>query len=113
MAEARRQRILDLSHAHVPAATICTIVGSRRIWPLSGTRPSGPGPSPDLNPLDFGIWGALEAKVGRVPYQSVEAMKAAVNQEWANMSDDFVQRVCAAFRPRIEKCIEANGSHFE
>ncbi len=63
--------------------------------------------------MDSGIWGAIEAKVGKVPYLSVGTMKAAVDEEWANMSEDFVKRVGAAFRPRLEKCIAANGGHFE
>ncbi len=51
--------------------------------------------------------------VCRVPYQSVDALKAAVDQEGATLSKDFVERVCSAFRPRLERCIVAEGSHFE
>ncbi len=76
----------------------------KTLWPPS---------SPDLNPLDYGIWGAVESKVGKVPYPSVEALKAAVDQEWEAMSEDFIQRVCAGFRRRLELCVEAKGSHFE
>ena len=39
---------------------------SKEEWPPS---------SPDLNPLDFGIWGYLESKVSATHHKSLEALK--------------------------------------
>ncbi|QQP49000.1 Uncharacterized protein FKW44_007891, partial [Caligus rogercresseyi] len=47
------------------------------------------------------------------PHPNVASLKSAVHEEWTNMSMDYVVRVCAAFRPRVEAMIEAEGSHFE
>ncbi|QQP54836.1 Uncharacterized protein FKW44_007804, partial [Caligus rogercresseyi] len=42
--------------------------------------------SPDCNPLDYGIWGVVERKACSIPHASVDALKAAVEKEWAEMS---------------------------
>ncbi|QQP41319.1 Uncharacterized protein FKW44_015644 [Caligus rogercresseyi] len=69
--------------------------------------------SPDCNPLDYGIWGVVERKACSIPHASVDALKAAVEKEWAEMSVDFIVKTCKAFRPRIEAMLKANGGHFE
>ena len=78
-------------------------------WPWSMWPPS----SPDLNPLDFGIWGNVERKACSTPHPNVESLKAAVEKEWADMDEDFIKKTCQAFRPRIEAMIKAEGGHFE
>ncbi|QQP31588.1 Putative transposable element, partial [Caligus rogercresseyi] len=50
---------------------------------------------------------------GAIPHASVDALKAAVEKEWAEMSVDFIVKTCKAFRPRIEAMLKANGGHFE
>ncbi|QQP48902.1 Uncharacterized protein FKW44_009370, partial [Caligus rogercresseyi] len=42
-----------------------------------------------------------------------EAMKATVNEEWANMSVAFISKACSSVRPRITAMINADGDHFE
>ncbi|QQP38996.1 Transposable element tcb2 transposase [Caligus rogercresseyi] len=84
--------------------------GVRRTWQHSG---HGPSSSPDCNPLDYGIWGVVERKTCSIPHASVDALKAAVEKEWAEMSVDFIVKTCKAFRPQIEAMLKANGGHFE
>ena len=72
-----------------------------------------PPQSPDLSPLDFGIWGNVERVACATPHPSVPALKTAVDQAWADMSDELVVRVCARFRPRLEDMVAAEGGHFE
>jgi len=81
----------------------------KAFWPKMLWPPS----SPDANPLDFAIWGWLEARACSVPHTSVDALKAAVNTEWANMPADFIKRSCASFRPRLEAIVAAQGGHIE
>ncbi|QQP48995.1 Uncharacterized protein FKW44_009497, partial [Caligus rogercresseyi] len=45
---------------------------------------------------------------GAIPHASVDALKAAVEKEWAEMSVDFIVKTCKAFRPRIEAMLKAN-----
>ncbi|QQP41353.1 Uncharacterized protein FKW44_015699, partial [Caligus rogercresseyi] len=64
--------------------------------------------SPDCNPLHYGIWGVVERKACSIPHASVDAMKAAVEKEWAEMSVGFIVKTCKAFKPRIEAMLKAN-----
>ncbi|QQP54043.1 Putative transposable element [Caligus rogercresseyi] len=62
-----------------------------------------------------GLWylGQSGEKACSRPHPNVASLKSAVHEEWTNMSMDYVVRVCAAFRPRLEAMIAAEGSHFE
>jgi len=80
-----------------------------QFWPSDWWPPS----SPDLSPLDYGIWGYVESKACATPHASVEALKSSIEKEWTDMSMDYVIKVCKAFRPRLEAMIEAEGGHFE
>ena len=79
-----------------------------KFWPWSLWPPS----SPDCNPLDYGIWGVLEVKVGVKPYNSVQALKSAIKREWNHLSSDFIVKTCKNFRGCLEAVIEAKGGHF-
>ncbi|QQP48937.1 Transposable element tcb2 transposase [Caligus rogercresseyi] len=69
-------------------------------WPGSMWPPS----SSDCNPLDYGIWVVVERKACSIPHASVDALKAAVEKEWAEMSVDFIVKTCKAFRPGSRPC---------
>ena len=77
---------------------------AKEIWPPS---------SPDLNPLDFSIWAAVQAKAGVKAHSNVKALKSAIVKTWQGMSEAYIISTCKAFRPRIEKCIKCEGGHFE
>ncbi|QQP34698.1 Putative transposable element [Caligus rogercresseyi] len=72
-----------------------------------------PSSSPDVNPLDFAVWGFVEGKTNKTSHTSVEALKATITKEWDNMSEDFIKTSCASVRPRIEAIIRNNGGHIE
>lgn len=74
------------------------------LWPPS---------SPDLNPLDYGIWGYIESRACAIPHPSVDALKASVEREWTAMPEGYISKVCVAFRPRLEAMVAGEGSHFE
>lgn len=80
-----------------------------KFWPWTMWPPS----SPDLSPLDYGTWGYVESKACSAPHRSTDDLKATVEQEWAAMSDDYVIKTCAMFRPRVEAMIKADCGHFE
>ncbi len=72
-----------------------------------------PSSSPDLNPLDYGVWGVLEARACDTSHRSVEALKKSVNLEWSNVSEKFIISTCSNFRSRLEKVVAAGGGHIE
>ena len=70
-----------------------------------------PPQSPDLNPLDFSVWWHVESKACAARHPNVEALKSTVNKVWADMSEEYLIKVCKDFRRRLEAVIEANGGH--
>ncbi len=51
--------------------------------------------SPDANPLDYAFWPHVQARVCRVRYPNVEALKQAIDAEWNTMDANYVRKVCA------------------
>ncbi|EYB95147.1 hypothetical protein Y032_0163g3483 [Ancylostoma ceylanicum] len=72
-----------------------------------------PPSSPDLNPLDYGIWGILEAKVSTKSYSSVAALKAALMKAWNEISDDVLMSTCDSAMKRLRLCCSLKGGAFE
>ncbi|QQP39326.1 Uncharacterized protein FKW44_020178 [Caligus rogercresseyi] len=72
-----------------------------------------PSSSPDVNPLDFAVWGFLEGKTTKTSHPSVEDLKATITKEWDNMSEDFIKTRCPSVRPRIEAIIRNNQENIE
>ncbi|QQP39900.1 Uncharacterized protein FKW44_013762 [Caligus rogercresseyi] len=51
----------------------------------------------------------MERKAFATPHPSKESLNAVVEKEWYEMTEEFVKKSCAAFRPRIEAILEAKG----
>lgn len=77
---------------------------SKHFWPPN---------SPDLNPLDYYVWGTLERETNKSSHNTVESLKRAITTAAANMLADEVEHACSRFRKRIEQVIEAKGSWIE
>ena len=70
--------------------------------------------SPDLNPLDYNIWGYVESRACANPHSSIKALQEAVNEAWSKLlTVEHVKKTCGAFKGRIQKMIDAKGSTFE
>jgi hypothetical protein len=73
-----------------------------------------PPNSPDLNPVDYAIWGALQEKVYlRQKFTTVEQLKLAIIEEWRNLGQRFIDRSINEWRRRLEKVVEKQGGHIE
>jgi len=52
-----------------------------------------PPNSPDLNPIDYTIWGALQQKVYvRHQFENVDQLKLALEAKWNRLSQTFINR---------------------
>ena len=74
-----------------------------------------PARSPDLNPLDFWLWGYMKQLVYATPINNVQTLQHRVfhtAQHIQNQPGQF-QRVHESLRRRAEACIEMNGHHVE
>ena len=77
---------------------------SAEIWPPNARY---------LNLLDYGIWVTIERKACLTSHAGVAALMAFVEREWVAMHEDFVKRMCATFRLRLEAKVSENGDQFE
>lgn len=101
----------DWAPAHGSGSTLayCNDVFKGRYW----DKTMWPSNSPDLNPLDFSVWGLLEQRLGKRCYRSVKELKAALKRAWNTITADELRKIVENFRKRLRACIQANGGHFE
>ena len=71
-----------------------------------------PPNSPDLAPLDYGVWPYITSKACKTRADSVPMMKRRVNAAWHYTEPSKIRSICGHFRARIQKCIDVNGSNF-
>lgn len=79
------------------------------------TKDQWPPNSPDLNPLDYHVWGAmLEAyhKLQPKP-KTIAELKEAVQVIWNNLPQGPIDKAVKNFTKRLKNCVKAEGGHFE
>ena len=62
--------------------------------------------SPDINPLDYTIWGVLENRTNATPHPNIDSLTAAIEDEWNQMSEEFILMACKSFRRRVDTIIK-------
>ena len=74
-----------------------------------------PPNSPDLNPLDYHVWGAMLDKYqAHTPKPRNKAeLKAVLQTIWTDLPQEPINRAVLAFRKRLQACVAAEGGHFE
>ena len=73
-----------------------------------------PPNSPDLNPVDYAIWGALQQRVYHErQFKTVEELKRAIVTEWQKLSQRFIGNIINEWRQRLEAVIKNGGEHIE
>lgn len=74
-----------------------------------------PARSPDLNPLDFFLWGHCKAIVYASPIPDVNVLRQRIIDafEVIRNTEGIFHRVNASIYRRLEACVMANGGHFE
>lgn len=78
-------------------------------------KDSWPPNSPDMNPLDYHVWGAMSEvfdKLNPKP-RDVAELKVALEGIWNNLPDEPIRKSVLSFRRRLSACVKAGGSHFE
>ena len=70
--------------------------------------------SPDLNPVDYAIWGALQRRVYlRRKFDTIEQLKMAIVEEWTKLSQRFINKSIDEWRRRLDGVVQQNGGHIE
>lgn len=79
-----------------------------------GNEPWPPG-SPDINPLDFYLWGHLKSIVYKTPVENPEVLRNRIIDAFEAIRNrpDILTRVRDSMQRRLDACILAEGGHFE
>ena len=73
-----------------------------------------PPNSPDLNPVDYTAWGALQQKFyQRRRFTTINQLKQAIATEWGKLSQCFIDRAIGQWRRRLECVVQQQDGHIE
>ena len=102
----------DGARAHTAGDTIELLERQDQLRPLLPHQWTAN--SPDLNPVDFCIWGELERRVfkGRL-ITTIEELKTAIRVEWKAFPQQTIDNAINSFKPRLMKVVTAKGGHIE
>lgn len=87
-----------------------------RQWFLDNNVPylaNWPPSSPDLNPMDFSLWNALETAACSRPHLTVKSLKEALLKAWKELPQATIAKACRAVPKRIRQVEAANGEHID
>ena len=78
-------------------------------------KDSWPPNSPDLNPLDYAVWGAMLETYNKLTTKpkNIPELKNTLQIIWHDLPLETIQKSVLGFRKRLQACIKANGGHFE
>ena len=76
----------------------------KEVWPPS---------SPDLNPMDFGIWSILEQKACLTSHPNIETLKRKLKASWEQIDPEVVRATCAQVLPRLRRLVKNKGGYIE
>ena len=82
-------------------------------FPSFWTKDLWPPSSPDLNPMDFCVWGILEKEACSSPHNNLEDFRASLKRAWEKIPQDALRAACQNFRQRLQRVIDTDGGHFE
>jgi hypothetical protein len=83
-------------------------------WIGRGGPRNWPARSPDLNPLDFFLWGHVKNVVYRHPIDTEEQqLKGRIQEAFATITPEMVRNSKRSLLRRARLCLQMNGGHFE
>jgi len=72
-----------------------------------------PARSPDLNPLDFFLWGYCKELIYKTFPEDVDDMETRLRHAIWNIEEDVMENVQQNLLKRMRACIRMDGAHFE
>ena len=83
-------------------------------WIGRGYAQNWPPRSPDLNPLDYHMWGYMKAMVYEQKVNTREELHQRILSAARSINNAAVLRkFTSCLVTRVRKCIQADGGHFE
>ncbi len=77
---------------------------SKEMWPPL---------SPDLNPLDYGVWSNVARMACETPAPNINTLRQRVAQAWTAQEPAEARQVCRGFRRRLEAVVAAQGGYID
>lgn len=72
-----------------------------------------PPRSPDLNPLDFFLWGFVKSMVFKHRTRTIREMKFKIEEALDNVTVDMLRNVQNHINKRYNRCVEMEGKIIE
>lgn len=72
-----------------------------------------PPSSPDLNPLDFSIWGYMLQQLKLYKYRNLEEFKQVISKIWESIPLDVMRAAYNGFEKRLRLVVKAKGETIE
>jgi len=71
--------------------------------------------SPDINPVDYAVWSALQQDVYRVLIVGLEDLKDRVRTGtcWASLDQQLINKAIDQRQPRLKTVVKVHGGHIE
>ena len=69
--------------------------------------------SPDLNLVDYKIWGCVQEQVYQKPIRDVDQLKQRLVEVWSDVKQTVVDAAIGEWRKRLRDCVRTKGHHFE
>jgi len=65
-----------------------------------------PANSPDLNPVDYQIWGKLQEHVYRSQIRDLDQLKSRLIEEWEHFHQVVIDEAVRKWRPHLRACFD-------
>lgn len=84
-------------------------------WIGRGGPVQWPARSPDLNPIDFYVWGHLKSLVYAQPIPDIETLRQRIIDSCNTIRNQpgIFERVRGSMQRRMHSCTNSNGGHIE
>ena len=106
------QQSTSCSHCHDNHRACTAIEYLCQVTPEFVSSDLCPPNSPDLNPVDYRVWGCLQDRVYQKRVCDVE-LKQRLTEVWSHFSQPIIDAAIDEWRKRLLACIRMKGHHFE
>ncbi|EFN65798.1 hypothetical protein EAG_12575, partial [Camponotus floridanus] len=72
-----------------------------------------PPRSPDYNPCDFFLWGALKERIYFNRIETQDELEEQIAIAFTTTQRQHIRNATGSVAYRTNKCLEANGGHFQ